>query len=426
MSQSSGKRIVIASFGSLGDLHPFLALAAELRQRGHLPIIATAPFYRERILALGFAFEPLGPPVSPQDPELIQRIMHSVRGPEYLFRTLFLPHVAESYAELERICTGADLLIAGEMVLAAPSLAEKTGMPWVSALLSPISFLSAYDPSVLPGAAWLQFTWRWPAVLRKMLHKLPAMVFRRWSTPLQEFRKSIGLPHDPDALLTGKWRANLVLALFSQQFAQPQQDWPAGTQQTGFAFFEQESTPEREAIQQRLDAFLAAGKPPIVFTLGSAAVHAPGSFFWISARAANRLQMRAILVGDPRGLSSPDILTVPYADYSKLFPHAAIIVHQGGIGTTAEALRSGRPQVVVPFNFDQPDNAARIERLGVGLKQSRRSWKARQAHYSLLRLIRDNSFTKRATEVGALVRKEDGAANAVDAIEKLLRKPEQL
>lgn len=422
MSQSPGKRVVIASFGSLGDLHPFLALAAELRQRGHSPVIATAPFYRERVLALGFEYEPLGPPVSPQDPELIQRIMHSARGPEYLFRKLFLPHVAEMYAELERICTGADLLIAGEMVLAAPSFAEKTGMPWVSALLSPISFLSAHDPSVLPGAAWLQFTWRWPLALQKVLHKLPGIVFRRWSKPLQDFRRSIGLPHDPDALLTGKWKAGLVLAMFSQQFAQPQQDWPARTQQTGFAFFAQESTPEHDDMQQRLDDFLASGKPPIVFTLGSAAVHAPGSFFWISARAANRLGMRAILVGDPRGLSSPDILTVPYADYSKLFPHAAIIVHQGGIGTTAEALRSGRPQVVVPFNFDQPDNAARIERLGVGLKQSRRSWKARQAHYALLRLIRDNSFAERAAHVGELIRKEDGAAAAVDAVEKLLLK----
>lgn len=422
MSQSPGKRIVIASFGSLGDLHPFLALAAELRQRGHSPVIATAPFYRERVLALGFEFEPLGPPVSPQDPELIQRIMHSVRGPEYLFRTLFLPHVAAMYSELERICNGADLLVAGEMVLAAPSFAEKTGIPWVSALLSPISFLSAHDPSVLPGAGWLRLTWRWPAALRMMLNKLPAMVFRRWSTPLQDFRRSIGLPHDPDVLLKGKYKADLVLAMFSKHFAQPQTDWPARTQQTGFAYFQQESTTQQDEVQQRIEDFLAVGKPPIVFTLGSAAVHAPGTFFWISARAANRLGMRTILVGDPRGFSSPDILTVPYADYSKLFPHAAIIVHQGGIGTTAEALRSGRPQVVVPFNFDQPDNAARILRLGVGLKQSRRSWKARQAHYSLLRLIRDNTFTKQATQVGELIRSEDGSANAVDAIERMLVK----
>ncbi|MEK6396557.1 MAG: glycosyltransferase, partial [Terriglobus sp.] len=274
MSQSSSKRIVIASFGSLGDLHPFLALAAELRQRGHSAVIATAPFYRERVEALGFEFEPLGPPISPQDPDLIHTLMRTARGPEYLFRKLFLPHVPEMYAELERICKGADLLVAGEMVIAAPTFAEKTGMPWVSALLSPISFLSAHDPSVLPAAEWLSIMHGLPLALRKALLKLPAAVFRRWSKPLQEFRKSLGLPHDPDALLKGKWKANLVLAMFSQHFAAAQPDWPAHTQQTGFAYFQQESTPEHEAIQQRMDAFLAAGTAPIVFTLGSAAVHA--------------------------------------------------------------------------------------------------------------------------------------------------------
>ncbi|SDF57785.1 glycosyltransferase [Terriglobus roseus] len=420
MTETPGKRIVIASFGSLGDLHPFLALAQELRSRGHHPVIATAPFYSERIQALGFEFEPLGPPVSPQDPQLIHRLMRTVRGPEYLFRKMFLPHVPEMYAELERICSGADLLIAGEMVLPAPILAEKTGIPFVSVLLSPISFLSPYDPSVLPALPFLTLTHGWPLVFQKALVKMPALAFRRWSTPLRNFRKSLGLPDDPEALRTGKLKANLVLAMFSPQFAKPQPDWPAHTVQTGFAHYEQESQPEHDGVQERIDDFLNAGTPPIVFTLGSAAVHAPGDFFWMSARAAHRLKMRAILVGDPRGLSSPNILTVPYADYSKLFPRAAIIVHQGGIGTTAEALRSGRPQVVVPFNFDQPDNAARVVRLGVGLKHDRRMWKDRQAHYSLIRLIRDNSFAERAAQIGELIRKEDGTTTAVNAVEHLL------
>lgn len=420
MAETSGKRIVIASFGSLGDLHPFLALAKELRTRGHHPVIATASFYSERIQALGFEFEPLGPTVSPQDPELMHRLMRTARGPEYLFREMFLPNVPQMYADLERICAGADLLIAGEMVLAAPIFAEKTGMPWVSVLLSPISFLSPHDPSILPALQFLSFTLGWPLSFQKALLKLPALAFRRWSTSLREFRKSLGLPDDSEALRTGKLKANLVLAMFSQQFAKPQPDWPANTLQTGFAHYEQESLPEHDGVQQRIDDFLKAGTPPVVFTLGSAAVHAAGDFFWMSARAAHRLRMRAILVGDPRGLSSPTILTVPYADYSKLFPHAAIIVHQGGIGTTAEALRSGRPQVVVPFNFDQPDNAARIVRLGVGLKHDRRMWRDRQAHYSLLRLIRDNTFTERAAQVGETIRKEDGTANAVNAIERFL------
>ena len=420
MPNAPGKRIVIASFGSLGDLHPYLALADEARRRGHTVVIATAPFYRDRIEALGFAFEPLGPPISPQDPELLHRLMRTARGPEYLFRKLFLPHVPEMYAELERACKDADLLIAGEMVLAAPILAEKTGLKWVSVILSPISFLSEYDPSILPPLTFMEATLSWPRAFHRALLKVTASTFRRWSRPLRDFRKSIGLPDDPEALRTGKFKADLVLAMFSEQLAKPQPDWPAGVVQTGFAFYKQEQTVEQRAVQQRIDDFLDKDQAPVVFTLGSAAVHVPGDFFFISARAAHRLGMRAILVGDPRGFSSPTILTVPYADYATLFPRAAIVVHQGGVGTTAEALRSGRPQVVVPFNFDQPDNASRILRLGVGVKQSRRFWQARQAHYSILRMLRDPSFAEHADEVGKLVRNEDGTHAAMEVIERLL------
>ena len=420
MAPISGKRIVIAAFGSLGDLHPFLAIAAELQHRGHTPVLATAQFYRERIEELGFEFAPVGPSVSPQDPALVHRLMRTVRGPEYLFRKVFLPHVAEMYAQLERICANADLLVAGEMVLIARSLAEKTGIPWVSVLLSPISFLSAHDPSILPGVLFTQTVRSWPTIFHRAFLKLPSAIFRQWSKPLLDLRKSLNLPDDPDALRTGKFQANRVLAMFSPTFASPQPDWPDNTLQTGFAFHEQPRTPEQEETQKRIDNFLASGPPPFVFTLGSAAVHAAGDFFPISARAAHRLGVRAVLVGDPRGLSSPTILTVPYADYSRLFPHAAAIVHQGGIGTTAEALRAGRPQVVVAFNFDQPDNAARIERLGVGIQQSRRSWKPRQAHYSLLRLMRDNSFTERARQISKQIRTEDGTTAAANTIEALL------
>lgn len=425
MQNAPGKRIVIASFGSLGDLHPYLALATEARRRGHHVLVATAAFYRERVEALGFEFRSLGPPVSPQDPELIRRIMRTARGPEILFRELFLPQVPEMYAQLEAACAGADLLIAGEMVFAAPILAEKTGLKWVSVLLSPISFLSAHDPSILPPLGWMEWTLGWPRAFHQGLIAIAAATFRRWSKPLREFRVSLGLNDDPEAMRTGKYTADLVLAMFSREFATPQPDWPAGTVQTGFAFYRQEQTAEQRAVQQRIDEFLDNGQAPIVFTLGSAAVHAPGDFFYISARAAHRLNMRAILVGDPRGFSSPTILTVPYADYATLFPRAAIVVHQGGVGTTAEALRSGRPQVVVPFNFDQPDNASRILRLGVGLKQSRRSWKARQAHYSMLRLLRDPSFAQRADEIGRRIRAEDGTASAMAAIERLLMRSSQ-
>jgi rhamnosyltransferase subunit B len=426
---SASRRIVIASFGSLGDLHPFLALGVELRRRGHTVIIATAPHYADRIEALGFAFEAVGPPVSPEDPELLHRLMRTARGPEYLFRKLFLPHLPQLYADLERITTGADLMMASEVVFAAPMLAEKTGIPWVSVLLSPISFLSVHDASVLPPLARLPSLHGLPPAFHKFFLRLPALITSIWAKPMQDFRKQIGLPPAKNPLFRGKLSANLVLAMFSRHFAKPQPDWPAQTVQTGFALFDQAAgqaptAPQRQ-VTERIRQFLEAGPRPVIFTLGSAAVHAAGDFFHVSAGTAHRLNIRAILISpkpDILFLAAANILVIPYADYRTLFPHAAAIVHQGGIGTTAEVLRAGIPSLVVPFNFDQPDNAARAVRLGVSINLPRRKYNRRHSYYALHRLLRDDALRDRATALGEQIRLENGTTAAVSAIEALLAK----
>jgi UDP:flavonoid glycosyltransferase YjiC (YdhE family) len=147
--------------------------------------------------------------------------------------------------------------------------------------------------------------------------------------------------------------------------AKPQPDWAANTVITGFTFYD--GSQDRTELTQELKQFLDAGEPPIVFTLGSAAVLDPGNFYQESIQAAKQLNRRAVLLigknTPPKNLSE-DILAVNYAPYSQIFPHACAIVHQGGIGTTAQALRAGRPTLVMPYSHDQPDNAARVNRLG--------------------------------------------------------------
>ena len=147
------------------------------------------------------------------------------------------------------------------------------------------------------------------------------------------------------------------LALFSHWLAKPQLDWPSQSLQTGFVYFD-ENEPHN-AADPRLTTFLASGDPPIVFTQGSTAVHNPGDFYQVAAEAATRLGRRAILIGAPPNSSSSSnhLLTVTYAPYSHVFPHAAVNVHQGGSGTTGQAMRAGRPQLIVPYGWDQPDNA---------------------------------------------------------------------
>jgi UDP:flavonoid glycosyltransferase YjiC (YdhE family) len=141
-------------------------------------------------------------------------------------------------------------------------------------------------------------------------------------------------------------------------------------------------------------------------------------------KAAHQLGRRAVMLGANTASRqlTPQILALPYAPYAKVFCHAAVIVHQGGSGTTGQALRAGKPMLFVPYGWDQPDNAARVERLGIGLSLSRKAYSAPSAAAALQRLLAESDFASRAAEVAMQVRQEDGLSVACDAIELVLKK----
>jgi UDP:flavonoid glycosyltransferase YjiC (YdhE family) len=213
-------------------------------------------------------------------------------------------------------------------------------------------------------------------------------------------------------------------AWFSPVLAKPQPDWPANTRVTGFPFYDKLEA--GHALSPELHAFLNGGPPPVVFTLGSSAVFAAGRFFEESAAAAERLGIRAVLLvgGDSRNLPGralPETITVaPYAPYSELFPRAAAVVHQGGIGTTAQALRAGTPMLVAPFSHDQPDNGARAERLGCARVLSLKNYRARTAAGELRAILSDRKYSDSASAVARMVAAEDGVGPACDGLEAAL------
>jgi rhamnosyltransferase subunit B len=414
------KRIVITTIGSLGDLHPCLALGLELSRRGHRVTIASTAYYRGKVEELGIEFHSIRPNWDPTDQELIRQCENLRRGPEILYRKLVLPELRATYDDLISVAAGADLVIAGELVYAAPLVAEKLSLRWVSGILSPFSFFSSYDPSVLVNAPNLihlrKLGWR---AYRAGLN-LGRLATWHWSDPVRRLRRELGLRADCDPVFRDKYSPDLVLTLFSHWLAQPQPDWPRQTIQPGFVYFDRqkaEGTPATELI-----AFLAAGDAPIVFTQGSIAVHHPGDFYEVSIEAAKQLGRRAVLLGAKTVAErcSSQVLMLPYVPYSQIFPHAVVNVHQGGSGTTGQALRAGRPMLVVPYGWDQPDNAARIERLGAGLHLPRTNYSLENATKALQRLLCEPQFAKQATTIGAEMEEENGQTLACNAIETLL------
>src|SRR5215212_6348519 len=166
------KRIVLATFGSPGDLYPFLAIGAELRARGHQTVVATSAFYRSHVSAAGLGFAPVRPDRSPdqQDPDFLDRLIRDRETPATVFRAMFLPALRESLADLLGATEGADLVVAHTLASAARLAAEARGLPWISAVMQPMGYLSAYEPPLI-GPRAISWTLRslGPASTRPVL-----------------------------------------------------------------------------------------------------------------------------------------------------------------------------------------------------------------------------------------------------------------
>ena len=413
-----GKRIVITSFGSLGDIYPYLALAQRLRQRGHDAIIATSASYRQLVEEEGVAFCPVRPDIDPEDRGMIHRLMDAKRGPEFLIRECLLPHLRHSYTDLTAAARGADLLVTHPITFAGPVVAMRYQIPWVSTVLAPMSLFSAYDLPVFPAWPWLAPLYQRRPGVSRLLLRLGKRMTRSWSEPVRQLQNELELPERGDPLYDGQFSPGLTLALFSRVLATPQPDWPPHTQVTGFVFRD-----EPDRLPPEVARFLDAGPAPLVFTLGSAVVNTAGSFYQESLEAVRRLGCRAVLLigRDPRN-RSPDalpesVLAVPYAAHGSLFPRAQVIIHQGGIGTTAQALRARRPMLVVPHAFDQPDNALRVANLGVARTLSPKHYVATRVATQLQAILAEPRYAQRAAMVGHTVQSERGEQQACDAIE---------
>ena len=417
-------KIVIAPYGSLGDLHPLLALAIELRRRGHEIVINTLEVYREKIAALQFEFHPLRPDVDLDDRELAREMMDAKSGTEKLLREILIPNIRPMYEDLTKVVNGADLLISGEVVFAAASVVEKTGIKWITTSLAPGSFMSPHDPIVPPTAQWLRHFRFLGATFHGGLFMLVRRMVESWFAPYREFRRELGLSENHNPLFDGKCSDLLHLAMFSKVLGKPQPDWHIPTLQTGFCFYDGQSDVGKMPLDLR--EFLENGEPPIIFTLGSAAVMDARDFFELSAKAARILNKRAVLLygifNQPPKLLNENIVGFDYAPYSQVFPKAACVVHQGGVGTTSQVLRAGVPQLIMPFSHDQPDNAARCARIGVARTISREKYTAETAAKELRELLGDLSYQANAVEASNIVKADHGTQIACDAIEDVLRK----
>jgi UDP:flavonoid glycosyltransferase YjiC (YdhE family) len=399
-----------------------MAIAMELQRRGHVPVIATMEIYREKIEGAGLEFVPVRPNIpqpKEQDPELIRKIMEPRTGPRFLMEEVVYPAVRDSYADLLGAVEGADLLLTHSAAPAGPLVGQKTGMPWISTVLAPFSFISAYDPPVPPFWQWTRrLSVLGPEVMGFLLNLSKSLYKAKAVT---DFRDELGLPDVGNPMFEGQHSPTRIMALFSEVFAQRQPDWPQQTEITGFCFYDGH---HEAVVPTELIRFLDSGAPPIVFTLGSSAVWVARDFFSESIEAARSIGRRAVLlIGDERNLprSLPQgVIAVDYVPYQSLLPRACAVVHHGGVGTTSQALLAGVPTLIVPFAFDQSDNAEHAFRIGTSRTLYRKNYQAAKVANELEELLRHPYYSRRALDVSQKLKREDGPARASDLIEEVL------
>jgi UDP:flavonoid glycosyltransferase YjiC (YdhE family) len=434
-------RIILSTFGSFGDIHPYVALALELRARGHRPVIATSEIYREKTDAAGLELHPVRPVVPSYDePDKISRMLETMMdartGTEEILNTLIIPHLRDTYDDLSAAVQGADLLVTHPLTLPGPVVAERTGVRWVSSVLAPASMLSVYDPPVPPQLPALHGLMKLHPAVGRVIMRLGKLKWRGLWEAVNRLRADVGLaPSAAHPLFEGQHSPTLVLALFSRVLADPQPDWPPRTLITGFPFYDRRdragddaATAEGGGLSPELRHFLDAGEPPVVFTLGSSAIWVAKDFYRESIAAARALGRRTLLlIGHERNRPAEPlpagVAAFEYAPYGEVLPRASAVVHQGGVGTTGQALRAGRPALVVPFSHDQFDNGARVARLGCGRMLARTSYNAASATRELRAILGDGNYQASATGIGHRVRAEDGTRAACDAIEEALDRP---
>jgi UDP:flavonoid glycosyltransferase YjiC (YdhE family) len=355
---------------------------------------------------------------------MVRKCMHPRRGAEAIFREVLIPALSEAHARLTDAVRGADLMVSHPAALAAPLVAEQQQLPWVSTVLAPLNFMSAHDPIIPPMVPWWRhLPWSFQLRVADWVAGGGRQVASRWMEPVQQFRASLGLPRREHPMFEGQHSPYAVLALYSRVFGGPHPDYPPHTTITGQLRYD---ASHGAALSPALEAFLQQGAAPIVFTLGSSAVEVAGRFWEESVRAVQALGARGVLLAGrdaaPRlAAQAPNnVLVVEGAPHSQIFPRAAAVVHQCGMGTLGTALAAGVPQLAVPYANDQPDNAFRLTRLGVARTLYPSRYRAHRVASELRQLLGNAAYRRCAQELSHVVNAEHGVTTACDVIERVL------
>lgn len=411
-------QFVITALGSYGDVHPMVGLGIALQSRGHRIRIVTNPYFEEVVVGAGLELLPIG-----TREEYVQftthfHAWHPIHGPR-----LVMQYAARMLRPLYEMLAGQ--FVPGETVycahvidMASRVVGERFAAPVATIALAPGVLWSVHDSPRLKGALLGPRVPKW--LKRAQFWTADAMLAQSLiGGELNRLRGELGLR--PVRRLFSRWlfASDMVLGLFPEWFGPRQPDWPSATRLPGFPLWDSRIT---TALSDELQEFLAAGSPPIAFSPGSANRFAQG-FFAAALQACELLGRRGILLTKyddqrPERLP-PSVRHFGFVPLSKLLPRTAALVHHGGIGSCAQGLAAGVPQLVQPMSYDQFDNSRRLVSLGVAEEVSVRQFTGRRVAAALARLLDSRTVASRCRELAGRCDGPAALATACDALEQL-------
>ena len=409
-------RILLATLGSYGDLHPYIAIGIELRRRGHRVTLATSAGYEAKIRAEELEFVAVRPDISLEDGAMLSYVMDARRGPERVVRFL-AAEIRKSYQDTLGPAKASDLVVTHPITFGAVLAAQKVGVPWISSVFAPFSFLSAYDPPVLGPLPWAIEPRSLGRVPTRWMIRLAKLYTRSWIRPLLELRKELGWEAGGHPLFEGQHAPLRVLALFSKCLAHPQPDWPPQTVLTGFPFYDRHH--EQATLSPDSSNSWKTGPRPWSSRLvpprwEQRAIFIPSAWRRPSASACARC-----FDGTARARFAPGCCGV-VRRIRNCFLARLDRASRRDWNYGASHAEGGRAMLVVPFAHDQFDNAARVKRLGIGEVLRRDRYTVGNAERLLRRLADDSRYAQACTAIAKLVRAENGAKAAADAIDAAL------
>lgn len=414
-------QFLITALGSYGDVHPMVGLGAALSARGHRVKIVTNPYFADVVADAGLEFVPLG---KREDYLWLSRhpdLWHPLRGPKLVL----------GYASAKKLRPLYDLLVAnhtpGETVFCAHALdlasrvaSERLGARVASVWFAPGVLWSVHDSPRLKGTLLGPHVPHW---FKRIQYSLSdRFVVRPLLAPqLNRLRRELGLPAVEGIFSKWFFASDLTLGLFPDWFGPRQPDWPVNTKTVGFPLWD---TPGNAALPDGVQDFLDAGTPPIAFSPGSAN-HEAHHFFAAAVEACQRLGRRGILLTKYDHQLPPklpeSVYHVGFVPMSRLLPHAAALVHHGGIGSCAQGFAAGVPQIIRPMSYDQFDNSRRVVRLGVGKEISVRRFSGHRVADAVAALLACPTVAARCRDLAARCNGRVALAAACDALEELAK-----